>query len=64
MKKDRDRIILHRVEIERVNAFSREHDHSTLILIETSGTSGIGTNVYVICDKCQQEKDITYYECW
>ena len=69
MKKDRDRVILHTVELERVKAFmDEEHDNyickSRIVIIETGGSSGIGTNVYAVCGECGEERDVTCYESW
>ena len=64
MKKDRTRIILDKIELSDLNKFIKEHEHATTFILETSDTSGIGTNTYVTCDKCMIEKDITNYENW
>jgi hypothetical protein len=60
-----DRIILTQKELDDLVKFRREHFIcNNLIILETSGASGIAKNIYAICARCQREKDITDYESW
>lgn len=64
MKKDRTRIIIDSTELQDLMKFASDHKHSNVVILETSGGSGIGTNLYVICGKCLEERDITDYGSW
>lgn len=64
MSNERTYIILDRIELKNMNDFAKEHEHSNIFLLETSDESGIGTNIFITCDKCGMEGDLTNYEVW
>lgn len=59
-----DYFLFNRVELERLNKLMDEHLHNGIFIIRKSDASGIGQNLYVTCDKCQKEFEITDYESW
>ena len=59
-----DYFLFNRKELDRLNEFIKEHAHGSVFIMRKSGESGIGQNLYVTCEKCQQEMEITDYDCW
>lgn len=62
-----NRIILTKAEQESLVGFIAVHRQSCgdwIIVLESENSSGIGSTVNVICDKCQENADITDYESW
>lgn len=59
-----DYFLLNRVELDRLIKLMDEHQHNSIFLIRKSGESGIGQNLYVTCDECQKEFEITDYGSW
>lgn len=56
--------LFNRTELSRLNEFVEEHVHSSIFIVRESGASGVGQNLYVTCDKCQKEAEITDYTSW
>lgn len=44
--------------------FAETHEDTDIIILESSGTCGVGENIYAICGKCFTKEDITDYGCW
>ena len=59
-----DYFLFNRVELARLNQLMDEHPHNSIFIIRKSDGSGIGQNLYVTCDKCQKEFEITDYDSW
>lgn len=59
-----DYCCLTQLEITEMQKFASQHSHSNVFVLRHGGDSGIGTNIYISCGKCQEEKDVTDYGSW
>jgi len=57
-------IVLDKIEIMNLVKFAETHEDTDIIILESSGTCGVGENIYAICGKCFTKEDITDYGCW
>lgn len=60
------RILLSKKEQLDLAELLQEHrtECGHILFLETSGGSGIGENLYAICDHCGLNVDLTDYDSW
>ena len=57
---------INEVEQARAEEFIKKHNHNNVMTTFTYSftTTGIGTTIFIKCNNCGEEENITDYDCW